>query len=86
MSLLGRLGEQIDTTSTNYFGAAEACQTQSSGGKVHGDGVINYAEFARVLTADDVLNMKQTLTAVAKGEKGAGGVGSGGLAFLAGGD
>lgn len=51
-----------------------------------GDGVINYAEFARVLTADDVLNMKQTLTAVAKGEKGAGGVGSGGLAFLAGGD
>ncbi len=51
-----------------------------------GDGVINYAEFARVLTADDVLNMKQTLTAVAKGEQGAGGVGSGGLAFLAGGD
>ena len=28
-----------------------------------GDGEINYAEFARVLTADDVMNMKQTLRA-----------------------
>ena len=29
-----------------------------------GDGEINYAEFARILTADDVMNMKQTTTAV----------------------
>ena len=28
-----------------------------------GDGLINFAEFARIVTADDVLNMKQTLTA-----------------------
>ena len=26
-----------------------------------GDGVINYAEFARVLTAEDVMRMKDTL-------------------------
>ena len=30
-----------------------------------GDGEINYAEFCRVLTADDVMSMKQTLTAAA---------------------
>ena len=29
-----------------------------------GDGEINYAEFARVLTADDVLAMKNTLSAL----------------------
>ena len=29
-----------------------------------GDGEINYAEFARILTADDVMAMKQTTTAV----------------------
>ena len=29
-----------------------------------GDGEIDYAEFARVLTADDILNMKATKTAV----------------------
>ena len=28
-----------------------------------GDGTINFAEFARIVTADDVLDMKQTLTA-----------------------
>lgn len=30
-----------------------------------GDGQVKYSEFARVLTADDVMNMKPTLTAVA---------------------
>ncbi len=29
-----------------------------------GDGQINYAEFCRCLTADDILSMKQTLSAV----------------------
>ena len=46
---------------------------------------INYAEFCRVLTAHDVFEMKNTLQAVAKGEK-CGGVGSGGMARFGGGD
>ena len=28
-----------------------------------GDGSVNFAEFARIMTADDILNLKQTLTA-----------------------
>ena len=36
-----------------------------------GDGTINYAEFARIFTAENVLNMKQTLQAVESDSHGA---------------
>lgn len=36
MALFGRLGEQIDTTSSNFFGAEAACQDSASGGKNYG--------------------------------------------------
>jgi len=48
-SLFGRLGEQIDTTSTNYFGATTECQDRDAGGKNYGDGAINAFDMAALL-------------------------------------
>ena len=39
----------------------EATETLIDFADYDGDGVINYAEFARVLTAEDVMRMKDTL-------------------------
>ena len=48
-SLLGRLGEQIDTSSSNYFGAEAPCMSTASSGKNYGDGVINAYDIAAIL-------------------------------------
>jgi len=48
-SLLGRLGEQIDTTSSNYFGAEVPCMDTTNSGKNYGDGVINAFDIAALL-------------------------------------
>ena len=49
-SLLGRLGEQIDIRSSNYFGAEAPCMAAGSGGgKNYGDGVINAYDIAAIL-------------------------------------
>jgi len=47
-ALFGRLGEQIDRTSDNYFGARTPCQTET-GGKNYGDGVINAFDMAALM-------------------------------------
>ena len=47
-ALFGRLGEQIDRTSDNYFGARTPCQTDT-GGKNYGDGVINAFDMAALM-------------------------------------
>ena len=48
-ALFGRLGEQIDTTSNNYFGATAECQQREEGGKNFGDGIINAFDMAALL-------------------------------------
>jgi len=47
-ALFGRLGEQIDRTSDNYFGATTDCQV-TTGGKNFGDGIINAFDMAALM-------------------------------------